>query len=70
MRVPILILGVIQYWQLWAAAGLLLALFSLVSYITAFEKRPMAYYKPPLKLPEESPAQKEKDRKNEKEEKA
>lgn len=43
-----LILRLFGSWELWVTAGVLLGIFSLVSQITAFEKRPSHYYKGPV----------------------
>ena len=45
-------------WESWLSAGILLGLFSLVSHITVFEKRPMGYYKSPIKFAESAPVKK------------
>jgi hypothetical protein len=48
MGVFLLILSVMGSWQVWLSAVLLLMLFSLVSQLTAFEKRQrVVYYQPP-----------------------
>ena len=53
MRVISLIFQLFAHWQFWVASGFLIALFALISQITALDKKPAAVY---VRLPSSAPA--------------